>query len=137
MIVEFAIVALLLILLAIGAIEFGLLLYNSQVIVNASREGARAGITRKVDSNIAYPDTGGVEYVVRKYCENRLIDFGGSTPPTVGYPDLRNIGKSFGEAFSVEVQYNYKFLVPAILGLGTIKTLTRRTVMRMEQILPS
>ena len=42
--VEFALVLPLLMLILWGIIEFGLLLYNKQVITNASREGARAGI---------------------------------------------------------------------------------------------
>jgi hypothetical protein len=44
--VEFAVVLPLLVLLLFGSIEFGLLLYNQEVITNASREGARAGIAR-------------------------------------------------------------------------------------------
>ena len=43
--VEFAIVLPFLVLLVFGTIEFGLMFYNKQVITNASREGARAGIT--------------------------------------------------------------------------------------------
>ena len=42
--IELAIVLPLLVLLLIGAVEFGILYYNKQVITNASREGARAGI---------------------------------------------------------------------------------------------
>jgi len=134
-IVEFAILVPLLILLAIGLCEFGLLCYNSQIIVNASREGARAGITRRNDSLITDPNnTYGINYVVVKYCEGRLIDFGGSATPVISYPDGENVAKSFGEDFSVEVQYQYKFMAPGILGLGTTKIITRRTVMRMEQI---
>jgi len=45
--VEFALVLLPLIILVFGAIEFGVLLYNQQVITNASREGARAGIVQQ------------------------------------------------------------------------------------------
>ncbi|MGD8892889.1 MAG: pilus assembly protein, partial [Desulfobacterales bacterium] len=43
-VVEFAIILPLLIVFLFGIIEFGLLLYNKQVITNASREGARAGL---------------------------------------------------------------------------------------------
>jgi Flp pilus assembly protein TadG len=42
--VEFALVLPLLVLLIFGIIEFSLLMFNKQVITNASREGARAGI---------------------------------------------------------------------------------------------
>jgi Flp pilus assembly protein TadG len=38
--VEFAIILPLLIALLFGIVEFGLLLYNKQIITNASREGA-------------------------------------------------------------------------------------------------
>jgi Flp pilus assembly protein TadG len=55
--VEFAILLPLLAGLVFGIIEFGLLLYNQQVITNASREGARAAIMehcadRKTDAEI-------------------------------------------------------------------------------------
>ena len=50
-VVEFAIVLPLLVLMVIGICEFGLLWYNSQVIINASREGARAAITRSADAS--------------------------------------------------------------------------------------
>jgi Flp pilus assembly protein TadG len=39
-VVEFAIILPLLIALLFGIVEFGLLLYNKQIITNASREGA-------------------------------------------------------------------------------------------------
>jgi Flp pilus assembly protein TadG len=42
--VEFALVLPILILILFGIIEFGILIYNQQVITNASREGARYGI---------------------------------------------------------------------------------------------
>src|SRR5712692_6093172 len=42
--VEFALVLPILILLVFGSVEFGLALYNKEVITNAGREGARAGI---------------------------------------------------------------------------------------------
>ena len=42
--VEFGLILPLLILLLFGITEFSLLLYNKQVITNAAREGARAGI---------------------------------------------------------------------------------------------
>ena len=53
--VEFALVLPLLMLITFGIIEFGMLMYNKQVITNASREGARAGI---VASSPRVPATG-------------------------------------------------------------------------------
>ena len=43
--VEFALILIpLLMLITFGIIEFGMFMYNQQVLTNASREGARAGI---------------------------------------------------------------------------------------------
>ena len=131
-IVEFAIVAPLLVLLVIGICEFGILWYNSQIIVNASREGARAGITRQADAS-----SGGITAIVNNYCTNRLITFGGSSVPITSFPNGDdNMTKPFGVDFSVQVTYNYVFLVPSIFHLGLTKTIVGRTLMKMEQILP-
>src|SRR5262245_58744247 len=43
-VVEFALVLPILLLIMFGGVEFGLAMYNKEVITNASREGARAGI---------------------------------------------------------------------------------------------
>ena len=133
--VEFAIVAPLLVLLVIGICEFGLLWYNSQVIINASREGARAGITRSADAS-----SGGITAIVNNYCTNRLITFGGGSVPITSFPNgddnMNNATKPFGVDFSVQVNYIYNFLVPSIFHLGLTKTIVGRTLMKMEQIVP-
>jgi len=49
--VEFAIILNLLLLLVLGMLEFGLAFSIKQVIINASREGARYGIAYKLDAN--------------------------------------------------------------------------------------
>jgi Flp pilus assembly protein TadG len=124
--VEFVIVLPLLVLLAFGIIEFGTLLYDQSVITNASREGARAGITQKVD-------TGGITNIVNTYCTNRLINFsGGSVLPTTIFPNGDNIGKSSGVDFSVKVTYDYTMLVSQLFGLGSTRTLYAKTLMYME-----
>ena len=50
--VELALVLPLLLILAFGIVEFGLLMYNKAVITNASREGARVGIVAQDRSNL-------------------------------------------------------------------------------------
>jgi Flp pilus assembly protein TadG len=125
-IVEFAIVLPLLVLLVFGIIEFGILLYDQAIITNASREGARAGITQKVD-------TGGITNIVNNYCTNRLITFSsGSVLPTTNFPDGDNMTLSSGADFSVQVTYNYTLLVSQLFGLGPSKILTAKTLMYME-----
>lgn len=133
--VEAAIVIPLLALMAFGAIEFGLLFYNKQVIVNASREGARAGIAR--DSNFKSKEDI-KENVIKSYCNEHLIDFGGHdslndadivfSPAT----DAERLAAAFGSDFSVQVTYNYTYLVPALFGLGPTQTITYLAVMKME-----
>ena len=53
--VEFALILPLLLALTFGLIEFGLFMYNQQVLTNAAREGARAGIVQH-DPRITAPE---------------------------------------------------------------------------------
>jgi Flp pilus assembly protein TadG len=120
--VELAICLPILILLVFGSIEFGLLFYNQQVITNASREGARAGITgENTDDEI--------KNMVLTYCNGELINLNGANEletgaVTVSAPDAQNDR-------TVSVTYNYDFLFAGILGF-TDKTLSAQTIMRME-----
>jgi len=134
-IVEFAIVLPLLILLVVGICEFGILWYNSQIIINASREGARAGIERAADASPTGITL--IANIVDTYCANRLINFGGGSGPFTSYPNGDdNMTKTFGQDFSVEVTYNYNFLVASLFHLGLTKPIVGRTLMKMEQIVP-
>ena len=49
--VEFALIATVFFLIVAGIIDFGFAYYMKQTITNASREGARYGITYRTDSN--------------------------------------------------------------------------------------
>ena len=144
--VELAILLPFLVVLVFGIIEVGLLLYNQQVITNASREGARAvivgdctgtGFQRRPDDSTTPPE--GIKQIVEDYCANRLITFAATKPQpaTVVSPPWsdRQCGGSLidrGTNITVGVTYDYSFLLPGILGLGTTKTLAARTVMKME-----
>jgi len=111
--VEFAIILPVLVILLLGIMEFGLLLYNQQVITNASREGARYGIVARTDRRTP----GEIAIVVNEYCGTRLITFGsGGGPETVVDPSDTN-GAKFGEDLSVTVSFQYDFLVlPNFVG---------------------
>lgn len=133
---EFAIVAPLLSLIAFGIIEFGMLIHNKQVIINASREGARAGIVR--DSTYFLSESA-LKQLVKDYCTQRLIDFGGTTltdsdivlnPPT----DSARMAAAIGSDFTVNMSYNYKFLAPSLLGMGSTTTISNLALMKMEAI---
>jgi len=135
--IEFAIILPLMVLLAIGICEFGLLFYNSQIIINASREGARAGIVRG-DGAEEFLDDGKIKSIVKNYCNPRLIDFNGTSLTdgdiilTLSGVDPRETA-DFGTDFKVEVTYNYGFLLPSLFNLGSTQTLRGLTLMKMEQ----
>ncbi len=136
--VEFAVIALLLLTLIFGAIDFGLLFYNKQVITNAAREGARSGVVIKFPRVTALE----VQNTVLGYCKGYLVT-GGSDPdtalkqPTVFYedkngntvPDPEDTG--LGGIIGVEVEYTYDFFVISYLGIGP-KLLKAEVKMTME-----
>lgn len=117
--VEMAIVTPLLALILFGAIEMGLLLYNKQVITNASREGARAAIVSDVPTNPAG--------TVSSYCTNRLVnlvDNNNDTIVTISPEDMDG-------CITVSVSYHYKYLFVSLLGLSET-TLIAQTTMKAE-----
>jgi hypothetical protein len=139
--VEFAILLPFLLLIMLGIIEFGLLFYNKQVLTNASREGARSGIARydvNGDSSFNQQD---IIDAVDIYLglgltdtdkDRRLITFGSVVDPVV---TVVGEGGSYGTDLTVTVSYNYTFLIPGLLGLGTSIQLNAETVMGMERVL--
>jgi len=147
-IVEFAILLPLLLVIIFGTIEFGLLMYNKQVITNASREGARAGIVQ-VKAPGSRPDKTAIKAVVDKYAVANLVSFATTKqdPEThllssVGPPpvvDENAICASFGNDLIVQVKYTYRFLAfPNLIKLaadGTFSNsidLIAQTDMRCE-----
>ena len=120
--VEFAIIANVLFLLLFGMIEFGMYLYNQQVITNASREGARAGIV-SADPRISAAE---IQQVVNTYCQSYLVTFGGANnPTTVSNP---NPDAKFGDPLTVTVTFNYGALFLPFMN----QVMQAQTVMRYE-----
>ncbi len=139
--VELAMVLPLLLLILMGIVEIGLLFYNQQVLTNASREGARSAIAR-IDVNNIVLDENGVREIVMNYLglgstdsdvDRRLITFGTGPSPDVNTVGL---GGAYGDDLTVTVGYDYNFLVPKLLGLGTSLHLSAETIMRMERFIP-
>jgi Flp pilus assembly protein TadG len=122
--VEFAIILPLLVSLVFGIIDFGLLLYNKQVITNASREGARAGIARSTIS---------IESVVDNYCRHHLFP-DGTLPSSV---NVSGRNGPFQSDLTVTVTYAHSFLFAGIIGISPTITMTGRTVMKMEPVPPA
>lgn len=134
--VEFAIIALVLFSLVFGIIEFGILMFDKQVLTNASREAARAGAVMRVPrlDNVA------IEAIVNKYAEKYMVSFDASNTAqlkTIVKPDYgtelipgRNYAL-FGTDMVVTVTYPFEFLILSNFGLGPI-LLKAETHMRLE-----
>lgn len=125
--IEMAIVLPLLLAITFGLIEFGLLMYNQQVITNAAREGARRGIVQAVPrvDPVVIADT------VHAYADSHLVTFAStSTLPAV----VTNQCADFGDDLTVSVTYPYTFLAAPtfIPGLANLMTLSSVSVMKCE-----
>jgi hypothetical protein len=138
--VEFALILFGFILLLFGIIEFSLFMFNKQVITNASREGARAGIVaRPVRMNNA-----DIKAVVLAYCKQYLVTFGTYTDPEVILKpekpeniDMAHFNPTthrcvtFGCILEVPVDFTYEFLFLKNIGISS-KNIQSVAQMRME-----
>jgi Flp pilus assembly protein TadG len=120
--VEFALVLPVLMLILFGTIEFGMVMYSREILTNASREGARAGIVQQIPK----PTEGQIQSVVTNYLTGTGIDPANVTINVTGE------GGVFPNDLTVSVSYPYQFFAPGILGLGNAITLNTQTVMRHE-----
>jgi len=127
--IEFAIVLPILVVLLLGIIELGFLLFNKAMITNASREGARAAILFD-EPRLNEAD---ITTVVNNYCQDQLITFGSATPVTDAAPDTC---PGSGASITVTVDYQYDWLVlpnlPYATALVGPVNLSAATVMRCE-----
>jgi Flp pilus assembly pilin Flp len=140
--VEFAIILPLLLVLIFGIIEFGLFLYNRQVITNAAREGARAGIVVRIPRL----SDAQIETLVRNYSEQRLVTYGSGTlniplpldrrDPAGNLLGVDSDGNPilghFGDFLTIRVTYPYDWLFLSTLGIGPPQTIQAVSRMRIE-----
>ena len=135
--VEFAVILPVLVLILFGLVEFGILLYNKQVLTNASREGARAGIVVEVPKK----DTTAIKQIIKNYCNNPGGD-GNNNPLLINFNGLNNtINDSniqitgaqgvFGTDLGVTITYTYSFFVLSNLGFNPLE-LKATTIMKHE-----
>ena len=135
--VEFALILPLLAMILGGLVDLGCLFYNNQVLANASREGARAGVIYELDAggNKIIPD---VDAVVQNYCQNRrLITFGGSSTPTTATSPANISTLNYPDDLTVTVSFQYTFLLSAAINifggnLGPTMNISATTVMKAE-----
>ena len=122
---ELALLLPVLLLILFGTIEFGMVMYGREVVTNASREGARAGIVQRIP-----PVTAGE---IRTVATNYLTGTGINTADvTIAIPAS---GGATGTPVTVTATYRYRWLipyVPTIAGLPTPLTIAMTTTMRHE-----
>jgi Flp pilus assembly protein TadG len=142
--VEFAIVIIPLMIITFGIIEFGVYFYDKNILTNASREGARAGIVAGLN-RVSETE---INAVVMKYCQNHLITFGSSPNLTMSTPIVSSppsiipahtiATAAFGDTLTITVNYHYSFLIlPRLLtglipGLNNIGNMHATTIMKYE-----
>lgn len=108
---EFAIVLPVLLLLLFGTIEFGMIMYGREVVTNAAREAARAGIVLRPDLSTK-PDASKLIKIAKDYIE------------TTGITDVEftatGAQRPYPSTLTVEATYKYHFLVPYLPALVKI-----------------
>lgn len=122
--VEFALVLPLLLLLTIGTIDAGLLLYRASLLVSACREGTRAGIVHAAGR----PSARSIEETIRAFLARTGMAFPGVQVT------VRGAGGRPGTELSVLVQAPHRFLMLGRLvpGIPSAITLRASTVMTIE-----
>lgn len=139
--VEFAIIASVLLLIIAGAFDLGHAWYMKQIVTNASREGARYGITYKttagsdgfpvriVPSAITSPT---IQGCVTNYLSGSVLPSNANPQITLGGAGL-NTGIS-GQPLTVQVSATKTwFLLSGFIpSLGSSRTITATTEMLCE-----
>ena len=120
---EMALVLPLLVLLLVGLVEFSRVLMVRQVILNAAREGARAGAV-KLDNAGAISTANSVS---QSYLSSSGLD------GTIASIDSTFVLTGGSSAIRVSVNYDYESLLDNwIPGIPPILTLKASAVMRRE-----
>jgi Flp pilus assembly protein TadG len=121
--IEFAIILPVLLVILIGTMEFGYVMFAKAVITNASREGARRGIVWS-DPRASNAEIG---QAVMNYCSNLI-------PSATVTTQVERAGSDPGNPLTVRVIYQHNFWVLHNLPFGIAGPidLGAETVMRME-----
>lgn len=122
---EFALLLPVLLTILFGIIEFGMIMYGREVVTNASREGARAGIVQRIPSVTA----GEITTVATNYLTGTGIN---QADVVIAVPAS---GGGTGTLVTVTATYNYPWLIPYIptmLGLPAPLPIAMSTTMLHE-----
>jgi Flp pilus assembly protein TadG len=139
--VEFAIIVNLFFLLFLGMVEFGLAFSMRQVIINASREGARYGVVFRVDAQGNRISPAMFSPTINEFILTTTAGGLGlhtilpaNSNPTVSVGGAGALSGVTGDDLRVTVTCNYNFLVlnKLIPFFNDNLQLTATTVMRVE-----
>jgi Flp pilus assembly protein TadG len=122
---EFALLLPVFMILLFGTIEFGMIMYSRELITNASREGARAGIIQVSPK----PTAGTITTIATTYLTGTGINLADVTVAVTG------AGGANPATLTVAATYQYRWLIPyipTVLGLPRPLPLTGQTIMRHE-----
>jgi Flp pilus assembly protein TadG len=135
--VEFAVIGTLFLLLVAGVIDFGHAFYMKQAITNASREGARYGITYttnasgvRVAPNALSPTI--KNYILTKYLTSGLLPDDANPSVTLGGAGYTTGTKGAPLEVTVTATKTWFMVSGFVPGLGDQKTLGAKTVMLCE-----
>ena len=137
--VEFAVVLTLFLVLIAGAIDFGHAWFMQQVVTNASREGARYGITYRTDANGVRIAPNALTPTIANYVLTSAGYNITSLLPSGANPAVALAGAGYptgtkGANVEVTVTATKTWLMVSkfVPGMGTSTTLTAKTVMLCE-----
>jgi Flp pilus assembly protein TadG len=140
--VEYALLAPVLMLVLLGMAEFGLFFQAFIVVNGAAREGARMGILAR-ESDVSYYSTTDITNRVASFVTAGL-PAGSGTPTTVvtcGVPSWSGIPTYQAETVTVTLNYNFRFIGPiaSFFGrsYGTFPIRAKSTMRRELQTCPS
>src|SRR6185295_18126289 len=101
---EFALLLPVLLTILFGTIEFGMIMYGREVVTNASREGARAGIVLVIPK----PTAGEIEAIATTYLTGTGIRPADVTVTVAG------AGGARPASLTVTATHRYPWLIPYI-----------------------
>ena len=122
---EFALLLPVLLTILFGIIEFGMIMYGREVVTNATREGARAGITQGPPKL----SKGTIEGISYNYLTSTGINPANVTFTAIG------AGAANPATLTVTAQYRYFFMIPylpAMTGIPNPLVINTQMVMRHE-----
>lgn len=122
---EFALLLPVFLMILFGIIEFGMIMYGREVVTNAAREGARAGIVQGPPKRTP----GEITTIANSYLTGTGVNQADVTFTPAG------VGLASPNTLTVTAQYNYRFLIPYIpnvLGIPNPLVITTQAVMRHE-----